>query len=83
MTDQSYPLTNFSWHKNSKTLSAEASDLQLKDWPTYLQIESHHTNTIQSFMKSNSDVSIDGELQAVNYRPLGDTKVVRVTIFND
>jgi len=85
MSDQSYPLATFMWHREDKTLSADASSLRwpVAKFPPMLRIKSHHTGQTESFIQSEIEKNRDGELEVAHYTPLGKTKVARVTIFND
>lgn len=86
MTDQSYPLTSFTWSKEEKRLHTNASDLQLPPgkFPEIIRIKSHHTGQVVSFLKHGYRVTPDNDLERVYYHPLiSDINVVRLVIYND
>ena len=84
MTDQSYPLASFTWDKECLALYTDASTLRWAPghFPEMIRIKSHHTGETESFMKARISQH-PTDIEAVYYYPLGQTKVARVTIFND
>jgi hypothetical protein len=83
-----YSSNQFSYHKESNSLTAEASDLRLRGWPAMIQIRSERTGRVISCLKKDCVTDAGSEdILAFHYMPIADNngpvKLSCVTIFND
>lgn len=73
---------NMSWDKEKKTLSIEASTLQLDKVPWKLEVQSHHTGKVKEFRRTSVKVDVEQEIQYWKFRSYPDNEIWLI-IFND
>ena len=73
-------LSLFNWHKDSRTLTAEISDLPIKSLPLYLTISNPKTKQERVFRYNKTDKK-DNEIQAWRYENISHN--IKLTIWND
>ncbi len=74
-------LNNFIWHKTSKTLTAEVSELKMDQLPQFITIHNDKTNEERRFCYMRTDKDQEGDIQAwYYYNSQSDIKLV---IYND
>jgi hypothetical protein len=78
--------TDFMWHGEEQTLSAEVSDLQWPVMPRSFEMYSHHTGNKLTFEWYDTSHDSEGDVKYWHYRPVDDGtphNVKKVLVFND
>ena len=82
--NKTIPLQMFNWHRDTRTLTAELSDL--KDWlndrvSSEVTVESHHTGRVLKFDGTSAFRDGEGETLFWEYRNYNEDLTVK--IWND
>lgn len=76
----------FHWHKDTKTMSAEISDLNTKDVPQEIGMVSQRTGKSAYFALVRTDRDEEGDVRFWEYKPRNESRwcgVEKVVVFND
>jgi hypothetical protein len=71
----------FHWHSDSQTLTAEISELPVRELPRLLEIVNEKSKQSRKFIYSKVETDREGDVQAWHYR--GDGHPLKLTIWND
>lgn len=82
MKDVRFELKLFSWHKDTRTLAAHISDLDIPgNLPSYLTIDNPDTKQSRVFRYLKTDKDEEGDIQAWHYENI--SHGLKLTIWND
>lgn len=79
-----YTTKQFAYERPTNTFVAEASDLQMRNWPETFMLRSHKTGKIVKVRKDyEAHDERENELLSVHYRPEGPGHDWKVVVIND
>lgn len=79
-------LRRFMWDSGSRQLISDAKALDWADggqWPSFLDIKSHHTGVTEQFHRSQTLWSPEGKCYGMVYEPANMKLGIRVMVFSD
>ena len=81
MKDLKLNLDLFNWHKDTRTITAEASTIGRLSWPFYITVFNEKTQQSRVFRYLSTDTNSDGDIEAWHYENLSHS--LKLTIWND
>jgi len=81
MKDLKLELKRFNWHKDTRTLTAELSDLGVGQLPFYITIVNPNTKQSRVFRYLKTDKDSENEVKSWQYENISHS--LKLTIWND
>jgi len=74
-------LNLFHWHSDSQTLTAEISELPVKELPRLIEVVNEKSKQFRKFKYTKTETDREGDVQAWHYA--GDGHPLKLIIWND